>query len=148
MIDMLKHKYHEEDYQEFIHYVKSTWKSLFEWTFVCKVKIKKIIIHNCKNNFDVFVIIDDNVYENIIEGELVGIPYDGKAIKTSYSLSSDELLYVLIKGTLLEDLNLSDVEFVVTEFIDGISVNEYLTERLEGCEEDYAEDYYCRKHDL
>ena len=148
MIDLNKHDFEENEYQEFLGYVKGSWRSLFECDFHEEVKIKKVIVHNYKNTFDVFVYIEDNVYDDIKDGELVEVVYDGKPIKTSYSLSSEEILYVLIKGTFINDLGLEDVEFVIYDFVDGIAVNDDLTKRLECIEEGYAEDYYCRVHDL
>lgn len=157
MIDLKKHEYEEQDYQEFVSYVRGTWRDLFEWgDFKEEVEIKKVLVSGEGHNFDVFVYINDNTYYQAGDGkyyrmgdEIKEVAYDGKPIKTSYTLRSQDILYIILKGTLMGDLGLSeDVEFIVTDYVDGIQHNEYLSRSLEGYEESWAEARYCAIHDL
>ena len=150
MIDLKRHEYEENEYQEFLSYVKHTFGDLlFDGDFVEEVTIKKIIVHNYKNTFEVFVYINEDAsYYDIEDGELIEVAYDGKPIKTTYTLNSQEVLYLLIKGSLIEDLGLSDVEFYILDFIDGIDFNKDLSKRLDDSEGSWAEARYCAIHDL
>lgn len=149
MIDIKKHECEEEDYKLFLRYVESTWIQFMEGDWVDEPTIEKIIVSNYKNTFQVFVYLKGNPkYYDIENGELIEVVYDGKAIKTEYSLKSHELLYVLLRGTLIEDLGLTDVELIISDYVNGIEINEDLSKELEKCEEGWAEDYYCMVHDL
>ena len=153
MIDLKKHEWEEKEYQDFVRYVRGTWSELFNnGDFLEEVTIKKVIVSGYKNEFEVFVYLNDNSYYDIIghpiEGELVEVAYDGKPIKTNYYLRGQDILYILVKGTLMEDLGLTDVEFQIFEFTDGIQYNKELSKRLEGFEEGWAEARYCAIHDL
>ena len=154
MIDLKKHEWEEKEYWDFVSYVKGTWSDLFfhNGDFLEDVTIKKVIVSVENNEFDVFVYLNDNSYYDIIghpvEGELVVVPYDGKPIKTSYTLNSVDILYIIVRGTFMEDLGLTDVEFQVFDYVDGIQYNEELSKRLEANEESWAEARYCAIHDL
>ena len=153
MIDLKKHEWEEKEYWDFVRYVKGTWTELFEsGDFLEDVTIKKVIVSVENNEFDVFVYLNDNSYYDIIghpvEGELVVVPYDGKPIKTSYTLNSVDILYIIVRGTFMEDLGLTDVEFQVFDYVDGIQYNKELSKRLEANEESWAEARYCAIHDL
>ena len=155
MIDLKKHEYEEQEYQKFLRYVKGTFGELlnltwFDWVEEEEITIKKVIISNYKNVFEVFVYLNGNplYYDYNEDRELVKVAYDGKAIKTNYYLSSEDILYIMLKGTLLKDLGLEDVEVVISDFTDGLEINKDLTKELEQKEQSYAETMYCIEHDL
>lgn len=150
MIDTKKHEYEQKEYEQFLGYVKSTWGSLFEFSdFHNEVKIRKIIISAQNNSFDVFVFIEENVYVSydFKTGVLSDVPCGEKPIKTHYTLDSILVLYMLLNGNLVNDLDLNDVEFVMYDFT-NFEFDEALTKKLESHEQDYAETLYCIEHDL
>ena len=149
MMDIKKHEYAQTEYEEFLRYVESTWRNFLEWgDWKEEVAIEKIIVGGHKN-FEVFVYLKGNpVYYDLEDGKLIEVTYDGKPIKTTYSLSFEEIVYVLLKGTLIEDLGLTDVELIVSEYTDFIEVNTDLTKWMEDEEQSYAETMYCIEHDL
>lgn len=141
----------KKEYETFIRYVKSTWGSLiFEGDFKEEVNIEKVIIHNYKNDVTVGVYInDDAVYYTFVDGELIEKPYDGKAIKTTYYIDSDIMLYMLMECNIKEELGLTDTEVYISYYIDGyLQYNKDLTEKLKAHEESWAESYHCMIHDL
>ena len=150
MLDIKKHEFEQGEYMKFLGYVKATWRGLLDngdWKE--EVSIKKVIVSVENNNFDVFVYLNGNPeYYTFDDGKFVEAVYDGKAIKTEYYLNSIDILYMLLKGTLIEDLGLVDVDIIVYDFVEGIDVNEDLTNLLRLEEESYAETLYCIEHDL
>ena len=145
---MINNEYLQQEYNEFLRYVKSTWGCLFENDWKEKVTIRKVIIYNHKNNFKVFVYLNDNSYYVFKNGEVVDVKYSGKPIKTEYCLNEDVITYMLLKGSFVEDLGLSDVPFHMFDYVDGIEVDTDLSKMLESEEEDYAYNMYCIEHDL
>ena len=151
MIDMKKHEYEQEEYERFLQYVKSTWSGVLnhgDWKE--EVNIEKIIMGGYKKSyFKVFVYLEGKPeYYDLEDDELVTVRYDGKPIKAEYCLDTNEILYMLLKGTLIEDLGLTDVELILSDYIDFIEVNTDLTKMLEDEEQSYAETMYCIEHDL
>ena len=151
---MIDNEYLQEDYEQFLRYVEGTWTSFFDVFNEDIVDLKegasieKIIVHGYKNNFKVFVYLKGNpVYYIIKDGDLVEVTYEGKPIKTEYCLNDELMLYMLLKGTFVEDLGLTDVPFHLWEFVEGIEVDTGLSKKLENAEQDYAEAMYCMEHD-
>ena len=151
---MFNNEYMEEGYQKFLRYVKSTWNEVIDWDWGDwkeKPVIDKVIISSYKNEFEVFVYLKGNpVYYDydFKSSELLEVTYEGKAIKTEYSLRDDDVLYMMLKGTLLNDLGLEDIEVIMSNYTNGLEVDEKLSKSLESAEESYAETMYCIEHDL
>ena len=148
--------YNKEEYEKFLSYVESTWGNLFDNDWIEKPTIKSILIHLSKNNFKVFVSLNENSYYKFEgegtfdEQELVIAKYNPeKYIKAEYGINDGLLLYMLVKADIIHDLGLEDVEIKINPaWVSYIPVDVYLSKELEGHEESYAETIYCIEHDL
>ena len=143
--------YLEQEYNQFLRYVKSTFGQLFENDWKEEPKIEKIIFSKDKNSFDVFVYLNkDAVYYDydFQKRELLEIEYTGRPIKTHFDLQDDLILYMLLRCDIIKDLALEDVKLLLFDYIDGIEENKYLSKMILDIQEDYAYDLYCMEHDL
>lgn len=145
----------KEDYQEFIQYVKSTWKMLFEnEDWINKPIIDKIIVELHKGTFTVYVSLKNNSYYRFKDDDwhnpIIIEEYDSdEFIKTEYYVNEDILLHILTKENLINDLGLSkDKIFINCINTIDLTINKHWSKILEAYQEDYAEDVYCRMYDL
>ena len=150
--DNMKQECYQE-YQEFLHYVKTTWKEFLECQeWKAEPKIDVISLDYYKGRLTVFVYLKDNMYFKYYhDGGYYGVKTD-KPIKVTYSLNNELLTYMLFCGNIIKDLNieLDSDDICLNEFfdIDKVEFDEYLTDLLYQSEQSYAEAVYCAIHDL
>ena len=139
-----------EEYNLFLHYVKSTWSQLFENDWEQDPEIDNIVINMHNGTITVCVFLKQNHYYkyDFKTRELQKVEYSQKAIKTTYNVAEEVMLYMMLTDEIIKDLNLQDVDISISEYIDGIEEDEYLTKELQEIEGEYAYDLYCMLNDL
>lgn len=142
--------YDQQEYNEFLKYIKSTWGALFDNDWINKPQIDEIIIDLYKNEFTVCVKLKENSYYRFKNKELIIEEYDtDKYIKTTYAINDTILLYMLVNARIINDLGLQNAKiFINPTWIDHLPIHKYLSKELEHEEESYAEVLYCIAHDL
>ena len=145
---------YRKEYDEFLHYVKTTWKEFLEYQeWKAEPKIDVISLDYYKGCLTVFVYLKDNLYYKYYhDGGRYAVKTD-KPIKVTYNLNNELITYMLICGNIINDLNItldSDDDICINEFfdVDKVEFDEYLTELLYQSEQSYAEAWYCAVHDL
>ena len=140
----------EEEYKQFLKYVKGTWGALLDNDWEQKPIIKDVVISLFNDEFTVCVTLESNKYYTFEKGKVVLKEYNSnECIKTTYYINEELMLYMLSKGNIIQDLGLNnDKVFINATYIDHIKVNKDLSRALERQEESYAETMYCIAHDL